>query len=245
MELSGQVPSPTLPTTGSAHKARQRATIWGVLLAVLMIPIGVVICSQLGAMGLVPEQVDESGRSMLFADYRPWEIGSAPFELDIPRLATAAAREEAIWNTGDFPTPTPTPTDVPAVIPSATSRPTDVRTDFPTATATVYFIRPTTSVPAPLPTDLPPPLPTDTSPPPTPDGGGSDGGGSDGGGSDGGGTDGGGTQDVPTPVPPTPEPPTPEPPTPEPPTPEPPTPVPPTPPGCVGGCRPPTRTPRP
>jgi hypothetical protein len=173
--------------------------LWLVLLGLLVILATVLLCSWLGMIGLVPAVVGESGRSMLNADYSPWERNVPLIQLDIPRLATAASRGEGDWSEDNLPflpTATPTPTALP---PSATPAPTD--TPAPTATDTTHN------------DGGPPPAPTSggsddgsfPTAPPNDDGGGDNGGGGGdddggnggggGGGGDGGGGGGGGGDD--------------------------------------------------
>ncbi len=206
-----------------SQPVRQRRSAWALLiLTALLIIVTVQVCSWIASLGLVLDQIGESGRSRLDADYRPWEhTGVLP--LDIPRLATAASRGDDNWNSGNLPpvpgTATPLP-GIPAVQPTgaaATDQPTDVPTATPPTsggsggnptpvppTSVPPTSVPTTTVPTPVPPTPVPPTPVPPTPvPPTPV--------------------------PPTPIPPTPVPPTPVPPTPVPPTPVPPTPIPPTP----------------
>src|SRR5688572_1120111 len=102
MAITGTALSnPIQDTTSSGPSRRQ---VIGLLLFAAFTVLGaVILCSWLGANGLVPETVDESGRSLLNADYSPWGGNVPLIQLDIPRLATAAARGEGDWSEDNAP----------------------------------------------------------------------------------------------------------------------------------------------
>lgn len=79
------------------------------LFVLVVIILAVQLGSWVGTFDLLPGWVPASGESALAADYRPWG-NTRPLDLDLPRLATAAARGEADWGIGAAaPSATPTP----------------------------------------------------------------------------------------------------------------------------------------
>ena len=143
--------------------------------------ITLIVCafSWVATFNLLPEQALASGKSMLAANYSPWQ-GYEMLNLDIVRLATAAAQGDAPWQNGVFDTSTP---QLPATaiqitsqvspLPTLTSTvfvptrrpalPSATNTQLPTDTATAIATTPPPPPPtSPLPTVPPPPTATDT-----------------------------------------------------------------------------------
>lgn len=220
--LPAELPSKIAPSKGKHSSERQTFLI--VLLAALMVILAVIACSWAATRALMPDHIGESGLSLLNADYSPWEEGVPQVEIDIPRLATAAARGEGDWSDTNLPAQPGDGQTEQGAIPdnvAATPTPTASPTASPTPTATVSGGGP---APTKAPTKAPtvPGAPTSKPGPTSP----------------------GSTSVPPTGVPPTGVPPTAtnEPPTSVPPTntdvptPVPPTTPPPTTPPCSGEC---------
>src|SRR5688572_23048780 len=81
----------------------QYSTLIMVIVAVLAVLGAVLICSWAATRALLPPSIDQSGRSLLDADYSAWDLGAPLLEIDIPGLATAASRGEGDWNEGNLP----------------------------------------------------------------------------------------------------------------------------------------------
>lgn len=162
------------PNRGTDRRGRNLG--WLVLACGLITAI-VCVFSWVATFGLLPRRALASGESMLAADYSPWE-GYRVLNLDVVRLATAAAQGDAPWQEDGvtvaevtLPPPTavqitsqatPLPTLVPTTVPP-TRRP---RLPGPTNTLppTIPVVT-STSTTAPT---SPPPPPAPTSPPPAP-----------------------------------------------------------------------------
>ena len=159
------------------HWRVRRKKLW-----LLLIPLFIVlltrICSELGTIGLAPRLIPASSRSLLRAEYRPWDGGQS-LELDLVGLATAAAQGEGVWVPDDpppapdeaqgLPTNTAFPFPTPTLLPTATPLPTN--TPFPTPTSLPTSTLLPTSTPLLTNTALPantPLAPATTTPVPPP-----------------------------------------------------------------------------
>ncbi|MBN1312985.1 MAG: discoidin domain-containing protein [Anaerolineae bacterium] len=124
-----------LPRAGHTHQPdpdhhkEEKGYSWG-WLVIYCASITLIVClfSWVATFNLLPERVLASGGSMLAADYSPWQ-GYQPIELDVVRLATAAAQGDAPWQGESFNLATSLP---PATAIQITSQATPLPTSVPT-----------------------------------------------------------------------------------------------------------------
>ena len=170
-----QIPSPNHRNGGKGHN-----WVW---LVVYCASITMIVCmfSWVATFNLLPERALASGESVLVADYSLWRDYET-INLDVVRLATAAAQGDEVWQSEPLdnpvtilppataiqitsqasPLPTLTPTEIPVTRVAVLPRTNTVPPIIPGNTATSS---PTLTNPPP--TNAPPTNPPPTNPPPT------------------------------------------------------------------------------